>query len=332
MAFSFACPSALEITVFVEDTDAYEVLYHNNYAKYALRGIWAALGGGSGAHAVASALLEESSSLVNTTILVQRFLVGAILGARLAVNVTLTEVDDESITAYVNITGTGESAKTIYTDILLRIACEDDMGPCPLPGTIVENANKCTGDLPAFMNAMMGLRFPHAQGPNLSCVAGPRARQKCYNLPFYVQPDECDDAGTNFLSNRSVVNFFERGRNLIDADTGKSLLGRLKDEGQLIVVARFDNVEFGQRPHRVGPGAKVEVRTAISLLNKKTQLMHHQSLWLISRDGTGEAGRDDVLLASGFVLCACVNRGEMKPMPIVSWWEDMTSAFCGMST
>ena len=312
--------------VYVEDTDGYSVVYHANYLKYAVRAVHGILGG---AAKVQKSCQEEECRLVVKAVRLQRFMAGAILGAVVDVHVTLAAVEDDKLDCYVTMSPPDDKDKP-YTDLLFTISCEDEMGPCPLPPDIIDAAGAHKGELPTVIsNGFVGLKFKFAAGPNLSCAAGPRSRAKCYNVPFEVQPDECDDP-TGWLSNRSIINFFERGRNLNDPETGKTLLGRLKDEeGQLIFMGRFDHLDFNQRPHRVAPGSKVEVRTAMVPLNENTQIQNHQSLWLISRDGTGEPSRDDVLLASAFCFCAITDL-DRKPVPIVDWWVKAIADFTGM--
>lgn len=237
-----AARSALRQPVYIEDTDAYSVLYHNNYAKFVHRALQAHCARGSTSAACAVELLGLDDL---------RFIRPATLGDDVLVETSVVEeMAGGELVAHHSLAcaTSGESFARVRSYSRPRQGGRDGAAlPLEqLPGWIA-------------LETCAPLSAPHAK----------------YELT--VWEDELSSHGG--LSGMAVLRAFERART--DALGGPAVLSRLQDERAKCLVARIDELAFNVQPGGGLPSVRlgqVGLRVCSTAGVRKARIVFEQRL------------------------------------------------------
>jgi acyl-CoA thioesterase FadM len=269
--------SSLIQPIFIEDTDAYGVVYHNNYAKIVHRALQRHY---AASVCVLSDALPARALPVELIGLDQfRFLRPAVLGDEVVITSNL--VVDE-----------GSAGRCIIMDHEM-VSAQDG-----LPFATARSASRARGV------------HAEADRPEWAIIRdGSPNRASVYDVD--VWEDELTPGG---LSPSAVLRAFERART--DTLGGPAALSRLQRESVKCLVARMDAMAFGTHLQTGLPGVVLgqpDLCVLSSTSVRKARICFDQSL--VAR-GTGGTVAYTVL-ARGLVTCLCVDgvSGKMRSPP-----------------
>lgn len=274
--------SSLAQPVFIEDTDAYGVVYHNNYVKFVHRGLQAHYAREDGA-------LSLSARPVELLALDEmRFVRPATLGDEVRVVTSVTGV------------------------LAGGVLVADHALVCAVDGEEFFRAR-------SYSRARQAARSPVAQLEGLPEWAQPldapiAARALAYGMD--VWEDELSLCGG--LSSVAVLRAFERART--ESLGGPAMLSRLQDERIKCLVARIDQLALNTDLARGLPSVQLGqlgLRVLLTADVRKARIIFEQQL--VCGTASSEPEDSEVVLARGLVTCLCVDADSGKMSAPPAW-------------
>uniref|UniRef100_A0A7S0LRK8 Thioesterase domain-containing protein n=1 Tax=Coccolithus braarudii TaxID=221442 RepID=A0A7S0LRK8_9EUKA len=283
---------SMRTRVFIEDTDAYGIVYFANYARWFERAAHSLLGSSQCAH-----LFRKSGLLLGIdSIHAMKFGTAAILGDDITVRSTVLGVD---------------AHESLHLQIqLVRPADETILITCPR--ATFSFATRVGEPTPWPAERMFPADFdceiatPTGKLPDLDADSASTSTQV-----LRLQADECNAHGR--ISMHAALRYFERQRST--ALGGPSVLAALlQSDGVQVVVARMPTVEmFRPAAREVSLGDVLSVRSTCTLKVRRTQVLFDQ--WVVC----ARTGRP---VAHAEVLCAFVNPMRQRLVAAPAWLDE----------
>jgi acyl-CoA thioesterase FadM len=277
------------LQVFIEDTDAYSVVYYANYLRFVERAAFAAIG----PSAVASALdTTPSLSFGIRSANGIKYAAAARLGDACVVDLKCHGLDDAGqLTMKASLLRQSDGAE-LWSAADVRFGFVDAKSgvavsewPLPLDVDLTPPDDPCAkpvGEAPA---AALG---PSLEPPDL-----------------VLQPDVASACGTVDL--HAAARYFERHRTTYLGGPDK-LEALASDNSINVVVARINQLRLLPAAHAARIGTPLEVRCAVKVKARGTQVVFDQ--WLVH-------GETEEPLAKGEVTCLVIDpvAGKIVPAP-----------------
>lgn len=293
------------LRVWIEDTDAYGMVYHANYLRFVERSAHALLG----REACADAFREHGVVLGLRRVEGLKYNTAAVLGDLLAVTLVPTRFDAENGTIQLSASITRASDDTPIwscTSAALAFAHAQTGRPVQWPLAAAEIAG-------GFRIAEL-TNLPSQQPPPLSVAD--EAPPAGFSLDVALEADEASPGGR--LPLLSALRYFERQRS--HAIGGADRLKRMYDEGTSVVVARIGYAALPGHNEPAGSPASPTIcshltaRCSVTLRARGTQVVFDQ--WLLGppvSGGPGEGHRP--VLARAEVTCVCIDPASRRIIP-----------------
>ncbi|KAG7352925.1 thioesterase-like superfamily protein [Nitzschia inconspicua] len=304
---SFTSPP---IRVYIEDTDAYGIIYNSNYLRMFDRALFAA----SIKQEELQTVLGNNSEWSVLAVGHQKFVSSPVLGSEVVIQGQLVQTlstesnnDQNSCWSVWNMEMRSPDGTRIYnvvTNVIIasRFSVRDvDTVKDILPISAFDDADK------------------QEVNDNLSTLA-------CHET-LSIHRDELDAHSTaeegSQLPLRNILSYFERGRTNLFG--GPSNLRRLKEQdGVLAVVTGVHNLspvwrKQGDlwRPHAVAPGVEIDLTSAVQVKRKGMIIEFYQTI-SIPIDG------HNVVVAQGQVNLMMVDATTMRPTAkLPPWAKDL---------
>ena len=330
--------------VYIEHTDAYQVVYHANYFKFLARGREEALFGARGGEIVAALTSEGSKgggtssdgdatpflvAAPTTRARAVRFASPATLGDDLIVTSAVIEVDANEKTVVFEQTvldaatrKTRFAATTTVVALFSSFADGDDGGETRAFGT----------DHPTWLalNAAEKRSAPLGteRGGATPSHANESAGRETFATKITLHREELGRGEFGFCE-ADVLRFFERNRT--DAIGGSAALARLKDErGIIVVVSGMEDIAFAPGGMRALVAGETRARTKKALPRLRT--VFSRSATEVKRRGLQIAfahelvaaptegpdadawSSEAVVLARAEVTCTCLSAETGRPV------------------
>jgi len=290
--------SELKIRLYLDETDAFGLIFHANYLKYIERLIQAEctdiLSGSSLSSAIPVILSAEEL----------KFQCMVKLGDLVTVKRQVVAFSDRAVSEQIQIVN--EDGKSVVTAKIEwgLISPGTNGATIPLPPAITSRA------LGAGAEGQQLSFYNHDPRESIE-----RLPEGGIVIPHTVLVEDVD--GTGFLSNYAVLRYFEKIR--CDQIGGpREGVQRFCDEGYSAVTYKLDKLTFGSdATGRPKLGDRLESRV-VPLLNesKKLNLRFLHELWKIGPNGEEE------LAATGFSNILFLKKGSTRPTKIPKWgWE-----------
>jgi 4-hydroxybenzoyl-CoA thioesterase/acyl-CoA thioester hydrolase len=294
------------LRVWIEDTDAYGIVYHANYLRFVERAAHVLLG----RDACADAFTQQGAVLGLRRVEGLRYNSAAVLGDLLSVTLVPTRIDDENGTIQLHASITRVSDNTpVWSCASAVLAFTNTQAGrrvrWPLAKTEITG-----GFLTAELMAVPALPPP----PPLSAAGeDPPAGSP---LDIVLEADEMCAGGR--LPLLGALRYFERQRS--QAIGGANRLKQLYDQGTSVVVARMNYAAL-QPPDGKPAGSlfspticsHLTAVCSVKLRAKGTQVVFDQ--WLMGPPvGAGETGSRPVL-ARAEVTCLCIDPASRRIIP-----------------
>ena len=340
--------------VYIEHTDAYQVVYHANYFKFLARGREEALFGARGGEIVAALTSEGSKgggtssdgdatpflvAAPTTRARAARFASPATLGDDLIVTSAVIEVDANEKTVVFEQTvldaatrETRFAATTTVVALFSSFADGDDGGETRAFGT----------DHPTWLalNAAEKRSVPLGteRGGATPSHANESAGRETFATKITLHREELGRGEFGFCE-ADVLRFFERNRT--DAIGGSAALARLKDErGIIVVVSGMEDIAFAPggmralvagetraRANKAPPRLKtVFSRSKTNVKRRGLQIAFAHELVATPSEGPDADAwsSEAVVLARAEVTCTCLSAETGRP---VRCPEDLAARF-----
>ena len=286
--------TTMPLNVYIEDTDAYGVVFYANYLKFFERAAMAAVG----AEAIGAARRRSPDLLFGLhSADGLRYSVPATLGDACDVSLELLGVSAGKLAAKAALVRRSDG-KELFTAADLRFGFVEEASgraarACdtwPLPA----DAADAVPDDPCGPEAMPR----DAVAPEASASPALAPPGLTLNL------DEASAAGG--VSLHAALRYFERHRTTYLG--GPGALGALRDAGVNVVVGRVSRLVLLEAAHGVGVGSPLQVRCKAKLRARGSQVIFDQ--WLVH-------GRGDVPLARAEITCLVLHAetGKIVPAP-----------------
>lgn len=339
--------------VYIEHTDAYQVVYHANYFKFLARGREEALFGARGGEIVAALTSGGSKgggtssdgdatpflvAAPTTRARAARFASPATLGDDLIVTSAVIEVDANEKTVVfeqtVSDAATRETrfaATTTVVALFSSFADGDDGGETRAFGT-----DRVTRDSWLALNAAEKRSVPSSvprakygteRGGATPSDANESAfsRERLFATKITLHRDELGRGEFGFCE-ADVLRFFERNR--ADAIGGSAALARLKDErGIIVVVSGMEDIAFapgGMRALVAGEESETSAkrlravfsRAATEVKRRGLQIAFAHELVAAPTEGPDADAWSSqaVVLARAEVTCTCISAETGRPV------------------
>ena len=335
--------------VYIEHTDAYQVVYHANYFKFLARGREEALFGARGGEIVAALTSEgskgggTSSDGDATPFLVAapatraraaRFASPATLGDDLIVTSAVVEVDSRKKTVTFEQTIVDAAtrrvrfaATTVVVAVFSFLADGDGDGET--------RATRETRALAPGDPTWLALNSTNASSND---AANESAGRKTFVTPITLHREELGRGEFGFCE-ADALRFFERNRT--DAIGGSAALARLKDErGIIVVVSGMEDIAFAPggmralvagetraRANKAPPRLKtVFSRSKTNVKRRGLQIAFAHELVATPSEGPDADAwsSEAVVLARAEVTCTCLSAETGRP---VRCPEDLAARF-----
>lgn len=335
--------------VYIEHTDAYQVVYHANYFKFLARGREEALFGARGGEIVAALTSGGSKgggtssdgdatpflvAAPTTRARAARFASPATLGDDLIVTSAVIEVDANEKTVVFEQTvldaatrETRFAATTTVVALFSSFADGDDGGETRAFGT-----DHVTRDSWLALNAAEKRSVPRAKYGTERGGATPSdanesafSRERLFATKITLHRDELGRGEFGFCE-ADVLRFFERNRT--DAIGGSAALARLKDErGIIVVVSGMEDIAFapgGMRALVAGEESETSAkrlravfsRAATEVKRRGLQIAFAHELVAAPTEGPDADAWSSqaVVLARAEVTCTCLSAETGRPV------------------
>ncbi|KAK3275414.1 hypothetical protein CYMTET_16457 [Cymbomonas tetramitiformis] len=300
-------PHIFPFCVFLEDTDAYEMVFNNRYMQYATR----ALGDLLGWKEMSRLASEEDTHMYIREVLFHRFLQSAVLGDYCQVETVLYKLEDMKALFLIKMARLGngntpEAKPVPLVDMIVELGFNDEFGPGSLPPSVLDldvRPDLPWGEIPPYYLKAVGTESKMGQMPHRSIA--PHARDKCAVYPFVASMDMLDcnrDLNTQF-----VMHLYERSRNPIDPTTRATCLASKSNTDCLRVVVRWDKVRFNHYG-KVLLGDELEIRTAQVEDNEKNIVVVFHALFT--------TGQNPECIAHAIVTIMFISSTTKAPMAI----------------
>jgi acyl-CoA thioesterase FadM len=330
--------------VYIEHTDAYQVVYHANYFKFLARGREEALFGARGGEIVAALTSEGSKgggtssdgdatpflvAAPTTRARAARFASPATLGDDLIVTSAVIEVDANEKTVVFEQTvldaatrETRFAATTTVVALFSSFADGDDGGETRAFGT----------DHPTWLalNAAEKRSVPLGteRGGATPSHANESAGRETFATKITLHREELGRGEFGFCE-ADVLRFFERNRT--DAIGGSAALARLKDErGIIVVVSGMEDIAFAPGGMRALVAGETRARTkkapprlrtvfsrsATEVKRRGLQIAFAHELVAAPTEGPDADAwsSEAVVLARAEVTCTCLSAETGRPV------------------
>jgi acyl-CoA thioesterase FadM len=330
--------------VYIEHTDAYQVVYHANYFKFLARGREEALFGARGGEIVAALTSEGSKgggtssdgdatpflvAAPTTRARAARFASPATLGDDLIVTSAVIEVDANEKTVVFEQTvldaatrETRFAATTTVVALFSSFADGDDGGETRAFGT----------DHPTWLalNAAEKRSAPLGteRGGATPSHANESAGRETFATKITLHREELGRGEFGFCE-ADVLRFFERNRT--DAIGGSAALARLKDErGIIVVVSGMEDIAFAPGGMRALVAGETRARTkkapprlrtvfsrsATEVKRRGLQIAFAHELVAAPTEGPDADAwsSEAVVLARAEVTCTCLSAETGRPV------------------
>ena len=330
--------------VYIEHTDAYQVVYHANYFKFLARGREEALFGARGGEIVAALTSEGSKgggtssdgdatpflvAAPTTRARAARFASPATLGDDLIVTSAVIEVDANEKTVVFEQTvldaatrETRFAATTTVVALFSSFADGDDGGETLAFGT----------DHPTWLalNAAEKRSVPLGteRGGATPSHANESAGRETFATKITLHREELGRGEFGFCE-ADVLRFFERNRT--DAIGGSAALARLKDErGIIVVVSGMEDIAFAPGGMRALVAGETRARTkkapprlrtvfsrsATEVKRRGLQIAFAHELVAAPTEGPDADAwsSEAVVLARAEVTCTCLSAETGRPV------------------
>ena len=329
--------------VYIEHTDAYQVVYHANYFKFLARGREEALFGARGGEIVAALTSEGSKgggtssdgdatpflvAAPTTRARAARFASPATLGDDLIVTSAVIEVDANEKTVVFEQTvldaatrETRFAATTTVVALFSSFADGDDGGETRAFGT----------DHPTWLalNAAEKRRDEPTRVENAgSDEPSTRGERSAFVTKITLHREELGRGEFGFCE-ADVLRFFERNRT--DAIGGSAALARLKDErGIIVVVSGMEDIAFAPGGMRALVAGETRARTkkapprlrtvfsrsATEVKRRGLQIAFAHELVAAPTEGPDADAwsSEAVVLARAEVTCTCLSAETGRPV------------------
>jgi len=292
--------------VWIEDTDAYGIVYHANYLRFIERAAHALLG----RERCSAAFDECAATLGLTRVEGVKYNHPAVLGDLLHVRLATEGIDADCGTIRIAAAITrAEDGTPIWScsqaELAFTIAGTGERAPWPLRATHLADGSSC-------------VELFNAPSPPPPPLAAPEELPPTrFPLDVTVEADELPPTGQ--LSLLAALRYFERQRS--QAIGGADKLKELQDSGTSVVVARMrfvalagaakDGLSSGKAPLC----SSLTARCSVTLRARSTQVVFDQ--WLIgpARSGKSGGGSARPVLARAEVTCMCIDPASRKIVP-----------------
>ena len=335
--------------VYIEHTDAYQVVYHANYFKFLARGREEALFGARGGEIVAALTSEGSKgggtssdgdatpflvAAPTTRARAARFASPATLGDDLIVTSAVVEVDSRKKTVTFEQTIVDAAtrrvrfaATTVVVAVFSFLADGDGDGET--------RATRETRALAPGDPTWLALNSTNASSND---AANESAGRKTFVTPITLHCEELGRGEFGFCE-ADALRFFERNRT--DAIGGSAALARLKDErGIIVVVSGMEDIAFAPggmralvagetraRANKAPPRLKtVFSRSKTNVKRRGLQIAFAHELVATPSEGPDADAwsSEAVVLARAEVTCTCLSAETGRP---VRCPEDLAARF-----
>ena len=316
-----ATPHVLPCTVYIGDTDAYQMMYHTNYLVYYARARADILGLGE----IARLQRECGISLVERRILHVRFFDSARLGEECAVVTTLFGVDLAAGTLVFNHVfnrGLDGSGKTLNRAVVeVGFVQSDGTAVAPLPSSLGFGA---AGPLIAPCTAPRVFGGAPARCPAAGVVT--QGGGGGHVVPIRCHGDLCDISGR--VQMHLILDQFERARSA--GMGGPVTLQRCQDESDhIFVVGRMDHINVSGKAEY---GCDFEVRSYVELKYRNVCIVFHHQLWprtpdagVQHGDAAAEADGAELPLIEAAVSVYSITAKDKSPVPVPDWLEKLVT-------
>lgn len=282
----------LPTRVYIEDTDAYGVVYNGNYLKYYERALLAAKSKNSSGICTSSSVISR--------VMKQRFKSSPSLGENVVVEAELIDNGD----------GSDNDDDSVWNVILRSDIDGED-------GQIFNSAKLTLSSYP------YNLKF---SGQHVENILENHQDKDCINMDTskfqvfrdeldYLRPGEDDSSSVAFLPLRSAMNLFERSRsNFIG---GPQVLRKMQDEDNVVwVVTRVDNLsvvlpdDIAKYNNHIQANDEVKVENNVSIKRKGGVLEFRQVLM----NSRGQR------LAQAAITIWCLDATSRRPKKAPQWF------------
>lgn len=276
-----------DLNVYIEDTDAFGVVYHANYARYIERAAHELLG----RQACSAAFRNRGALLRLEQLDGVKYTAPALLGDRVAISLTPRGLDANGRLA-LRAELSSSDGKGLLSCADVRIALLDAKG-----GTCQMRAERWKL-VPSVLLPEEEQLLEGAQPGDEQRLQPPLLESSPF-LSSMLEADECDAHGR--LSLHATMRYFERHRTQFIG--GPEVLAELQASGVQVVVARINGLRLLAEARTCSLGAELALRCRISLRARDTQVIFEQ--WLLDA-GSGTP------LARADVTCLCIDGASKK--------------------
>ena len=282
------------LNIYIEDTDAYKVVFYSNYFRFAERAAHAAIG----ASTIGSALRPVDGEAP------------LLLGLQSANGIKYAAAAQlgDSCEMEVNLQGLDSKGRLAMKAVLIREDGKELWSASDLRfGFHKPESGRRQDSWPLDGDAALSATAPGLAWEEEALPEAPDRSRSPQLVPsgLRLQADEASAAGTVDL--HAVLRYFERHRTtfLGGPSALESLMSRA---GVNVVVGRINNLQLLPEAHTVGVGEPLEVRCDMRLKARGSQVIFDQ--WLVHGD-TAE------VLARGEVTCLLIDpvAGKIVPAP-----------------
>ena len=290
---------SLPLKVYIEDTDAYMVVYYGNYVRFFERAAASTLVGMTEAGRL---LRHKRLGLGMISADGVKYSSAAVLGDTCHVEVTSHGIDADGRLACAAALVRSEDGETLCAASDLRLGWVDGSSSRGVETTWPASPSRVGAAAPAAPAA------PAALAELGEPPAASEAPLIDEGLRLHL--DECSVVGT--LSMHAALRYFERHRT--EYLGGPEALASMAGTGVNVVVARMNGVRLLDAAHRTYVGAELALRCSIQIKARGTQIVFRQ--WLLGREpgpeetagaATGDGGRQLTPLARADVICLCID-------------------------
>ena len=274
---AFCAPRTIShpVRVYIEDTDAYQVVYHGNYLRFFERAAAATI---SGTTQVGKLLRSDGLGFGLLSASGLKYSTPAVLGDACHVDLKPHEATEaDGIVSCAAALIRNRDGEVLCTASDLRL------GWVGAVSAIAACADEPLGEYPAA-----------CESPELL-------------EPLSLQLDECSPVGT--LGMHAAVRYFERHRTHYLG--GPENLAAMADTGVNVVVARINGLRLLPEAHRTRAGAPLVLRCRVTL--KARQVLFEQ--WLLRKEDAADGMLTPVARADVTCLCVDAAAGRLVAAP-----------------
>ena len=306
----------LPCRVYIEHTDAYQVMYHANYFRFLWRGREAFLFGdvrpGVGTPSAHEALSGWATAPV-VAIDECKFVSPAVLGDDLTVRTRVVSAGTRTVTLRQEVVSSADGALKLTADVVVAPLAVDG-SPAAIPATFRVAHGLSVDDADVSDSEGVIIEDLAEEGDATSDVSTPLVDTR-----VTMYEEELSLGLSGGASEADVLRWFERNRT--EAIGGADALASLKEEGGVIVVVsamtagRFGSLRCGERRGRHPEGRQrmheATVRSTVELRRRNLQVVFKQRLLVPSTEKDSEAE----VVAAAEVTCTCLARDSGRPVP-----------------